>query len=179
MDLYHYYEADLGPFRNLSGLNRSEARLIMEELRKDSVLFASRRPDGYMDIRRELEAKARAMFIQKGGMPVLSYPHYMTVGECAWIKEWYRDGREIRIPLGEFAGSSISFTYGDLFPTMRYKDGKPYRENVYTKREIEELIARHGLPQQWNPDGQGGPERYIEVQVWDDAVLRRYMPLES
>lgn len=175
MDLYHYYEAERGPFRNLSGLNRTDAKRVMEELKKDAALFASRRPDDYMDTRREMEARARAMFIQKGGKPILSYPHYMTVGECGWIKEWYKDGREIRIRADEFAESSISFTYGDLFPTMRFKDGKPYRETVYTKREIGEAIARLGLPQQWNPDGQGGPERYIEVQVWDDTILKKYM----
>lgn len=58
---------------------------------------------------------------------------------------------------------------------MRYKDGKPYREQIYTFHEIMKIIAKYGLPQVWNPDGDKGLERYIEVQVWDEEVLRKYM----
>ncbi|MNP39961.1 hypothetical protein D3C76_1335580 [compost metagenome] len=50
---------------------------------------------------------------------------------------------------------------------MRYLDGKPYREQVYTKQEIFKIIEQFGLPQEWNKDGKNGPERYIEVQIWD------------
>ena len=66
----------------------------------------------------------------------------------------------------------ISFTYGDLFPTMRYEDSKPYRKKVYTLSEIYDVISEYGFPQKWNEDGSLGPERYIEVQVWDDEVLK-------
>jgi len=31
--------------------------------------------------------------------------------------------------------------------------------------------AAYGLPQEWNADGQGGPERYIEAQVWDEPPI--------
>ena len=33
----------------------------------------------------------------------------------------------------------------------------------------------YGLPQDWNDDGAHGPERYIEVQVWCDDPVKRYM----
>ncbi|MGO4373544.1 hypothetical protein AB4Z21_22815 [Paenibacillus sp. MCAF20] len=78
------------------------------------------------------------------------------------------------IPWDEFLEESISFTYGDLFPTMRYGDGKPYRKQVYTKAEITEIIKQFGFPQDWNVNGDHGPERYIEVQVWDEDVIKRY-----
>ncbi|HLO16004.1 MAG TPA: hypothetical protein VK206_14320, partial [Anaerolineales bacterium] len=68
----------------------------------------------------------------------------------------------------------VSFTYGDSFPAMNYSDGKPYRGQVYMLSELGEVIKRYGLPQEWNPDGKGGPERYIEAQVWDDGPLREY-----
>ena len=115
------------------------------------------------------------MFIDKGGNPKKQYPHYMTLGECEWIREWYKEGCVLQVDLEEFSPEILSFTYGDLFPTMRYKDGKEYREQVYTKEEIMELINRYGLPQQWNPEGKAGPERYIEVQVWDDEVINTYL----
>lgn len=69
----------------------------------------------------------------------------------------------------------MSFTYGDLFPTMRYQDDKPYRGKVYVKNEILQLVDEFGWPQDWNKDGRHGPERYIEVQVWDDRALGPFM----
>ncbi|WP_231638503.1 hypothetical protein [Paenibacillus sp. JCM 10914] len=137
-------------------------------------MFASQRFDDYMVVRRQLEAQARALFLAKGGSPANAYPHYMTLGPCEWIKAWYENAEVLQIPLDEFDPASISFTYGDLFPTMRYQDEKPYRKNVYSITEIFKLIDEYGWPQVWNRDGDHGPERYIEVQVWDDAVIRRF-----
>lgn len=99
----------------------------------------------------------------------------MTLGKCQWLKEWYIEGQELEIHIDEFDEKTISFTYGDLFPTMRYEDGKPYRGRIYTKQEIYKLVERYGLPQDWNRDGKNGPERYIEVQIWDDQPLKKYI----
>lgn len=173
-DLYHYYENERGPFKNLSSLNMEEARKVQENLKRSGDVFASRRADDYLDVRRGLESKARDLFIRKGGMPRTEYPHYMTLGECPWIKSWYRDGREIKINLDEFDPLCISFTYGDLFPTMRVEDGKAYRGQVYTISEILGLIGELGFPQAWNPEGTLGPERYIEAQIWDERVIGKY-----
>jgi hypothetical protein len=173
--LCHYYEQELGPFRNLSSLEPPEADRILSKLRLEQQVFASRRSEEYLLIRKELERQAREIFIQKGGHPKNSYPHYMTVGACNWLLCWYRQGSVIEIEWDELDEASISFTYGDLFPTMRYDDNKPYRKQVYTKAEIQDVISQYGLPQEWNADGSKGPERYIEAQIWDDAVLKKFM----
>ncbi|WP_338043571.1 hypothetical protein [Paenibacillus hamazuiensis] len=159
----------------MSRLSLAEAQRVLDELKRNGHVFASKRSADYMAVRRELEAKARELFIRKGGRPVNDYPHYMTVEACSWIKSWYENGRELALDIDEFDESSISFTYGDLFPTMRFKDGKSYRGNVYTKPEIFRLIQTFGLSQAWNADGSKGPERYIEVQIWDDAVVGKYI----
>ncbi|MEU4601439.1 hypothetical protein AB0F43_00535 [Kribbella sp. NPDC023972] len=173
--LHHYYEHECGPFRNLSDLPVEEAEAVQRRLKERGDVFASRRTDDYLTIRRQLESRARELFIRKGGEPVRARPHYMTLGACEWIVEWYRDGRELTLGIDELDTQVISFTYGDLFPTMRYGDGKPYRGQVYTKDEIFRLIDDHGLPQAWNPDGSRAPERYIEAQIWDDAPLARFL----
>lgn len=175
INLYHYYERERGPFRNLSSLSREEARAVSRELKSNGDVFASRRQDDYMDIRRELEQRARELFLRKGGRPVLPYPHYMTLGECLWVKSWYREPGEVVISLEDFTPGTVSFTYGDLFPAMRFQDGREYRGQVYTTDEIPGLISRFGFPQEWNPAGEQGPERYIEAQIWDDAILKRYL----
>ncbi len=164
--LYHYYEYRIGPFVNLSDLPAEEAERIQAHIKKVGAVFASKRNEDYITVRRGLEDKIRRLFISKGGKPIRQRPHYMTLGPCPWLLEWYVDGRELCIPLSAFDKSVISFTYGDTFPAMRYKDGKPYRGVVYTLDEIADVISNFGLPQEWNSDGSKGPDRYIEAQIW-------------
>ena len=172
--LYHYYEKSSGPFRNLSDLPLPEAQAVLDQIKADNRVMAAQRYAGYLQRRKELEQIAREIFIAKGGKPVRPVPHYMVVGACAWLQSWYREGCFVRIPLTAFRAETLSFTYGDLFPTFspRVTDQKEYRRQVYTLEEIRNLIVRYGMPQGWNQDGVHGPERYIEVQVWDDQPLR-------
>lgn len=162
--LYHYYEHDRGPFKNLSSLSLEAGEEVLRQLRLDADVFASKRSDDYLKVRRDLENRARNLFIAKGGKPRQQYPHYMTLGECKWIQEWYRDGKVLRIDLEKFSSETISFSYGDLFPTMRYKDSQEYRGQIYTKSEIMDLIKRYGLPQQWNPDGKKGQSGILKCR---------------
>ena len=53
-------------------------------------------------------------------------------------------------------------------------DGREYRKTLYTYPEILRIIDKYGLPQDWNPDGVYGPERYIEAHVWSDDPIDRY-----
>ncbi len=169
--LSHYYEAARGPFQNLSDLSLEKAEEVMHGIRQDGVVFASKRAVGYMLVRRELEDRVRQLFLERGGAPRRLRPHYMILGDCPWLETWYIEPRVVRIPLVQFDERIVSFTYGDTFPAMRYGDGKPYRGRVYLMTELAELVARYGLPQEWNADGKKGPDRYIEAQVWDDAPL--------
>jgi len=171
--LCHYYDASDGPLRNLSDLPAAEADAVLQGIRMKGDRFASQRTADYLAVRAGLESRVRELFIAKGGRPRRLRPHYFVLGECAWLKSWYPHGCELRVPLTAFAVESVSFTYGDTFPAMRYKDGKPYRGKVYTLDELPTLVGQFGLPQVWNADGKGGPDRYIEAQVWEDeAVLR-------
>lgn len=173
--LYHYYPCSGQPFRNLSDLPPDAAERLLEQIRQHGEGFASKRQPDYLTIRRELETRVRELFIAKGGQPVREHPNYMILGACDWLKSWYTEGCELSIPLERFAPEQVSFTYGDTFPAMRFPDGKPYRQQVYTLAELPELVDRYGLPQDWNPNGTHGPDRYIEAQIWDDAPLHDWL----
>jgi hypothetical protein len=178
--LTHYYEAASGPFRSLSDLLLEEAEIVQEQIRRQGNRFASRRSADYLRIRCQLEQQIRELFAAKGGKPLRSTPHYMILGHCDWLKTWYVDGREVRIDLERFNPSAVSFTYGDSFPAMRFQDGRAYRGQVYTLHELPDLLRRYGLPQIWNSEGQHGPERYIEAQVWEDTpILQVINPTDS
>jgi hypothetical protein len=172
--LSHYYEKSSGPFHNLSDLPPDQAEQVLAAIRAGGIGFASQRSDDYLTVRNGLEARVRRLFIEKGGQPKRLHPHSMILGTSTWLKSWYQDGEELCIPLAQFSPKNVSFTYGDLFPAMRYPDGKPYRGQVYLMSELEQLIQQFGLPQDRNPDGHLGPDRYIEAQIWDDAPLSRY-----
>jgi hypothetical protein len=173
--LSHYYEAANGPFRSLTRLPLGEDERLLDEIRRAGSVFAGQRAPDYLAIRRELEARVRALFVARGGQPVLRQPHYMILGASPWVKQWYRDGRELRVPLSAFDSAIVSFTYGDTFPAMRYQDGKATRGRVYCMHELPDLVAAFGLPQRVNPEGLLGPDRYIEAQVWDDGPLAAYL----
>jgi hypothetical protein len=167
--LCHYYEARMGPFVNLSDLPPDEAEQVLNRIRQSGTTFASRRALEYLQVRQELEARVRAGFVRKGGKPRRLHPHYMVLGQCPWLLDWYEHGCELSLPIDNFRPDTLSFTYGDTFPAMRYGDGRPYRRQVYTLSELPELVSRYGLPQDWNPGGLSGPDRYIEAQVWDET----------
>lgn len=98
----------------------------------------------------------------------------MTVEHSPWLSSWFEQSAFIKIDINEFDKNTISFTYGDSHPTFSPKvnDGKEYRKNLYTYNEILGIIAKYGLPQDWNNDGKYGPERYIEAHIWSDDVIK-------
>jgi hypothetical protein len=152
-----------------------DAERVLEAIRRAGTIFASKRAPDYLVIRRELEQRIRGLFIARGGQPRRETPHYFILGSCPWVQSWYRDGREVRVPLTDIDPAVVSFTVGDSFPAMRYQDGKPYRGQVYRVAELPDVIRLYGLPQVWNPDGKLGPDRYIEAQVWDDEPLKDWL----
>ncbi len=172
--LSHYFEKAGGPFRSLSQLSDAEAHTIQSELWRVESILAAKRDSDYLDIRRDLEHTIRREFVKKGGRPRNQFPYSMLVGSCDWMLSWYRETAQLRIPLDDFDPATVSFTYGDMFPAMRYRDGKPYRGKVYLLDEMREVVTLHGLPQDWNYDGGLGPDRYIEAQIWSDDPVEKY-----
>lgn len=180
MYLYHYFERQRGPLLNLSDLPVSEAQHILNGLKEDNQTFAAHRYEGYLQRRHELEQMIRKLFILKGGEPLRPVPHYFVLEPCPWLETWYLEPDFIKIPIHALETNTISFTYGDMFPTFspRVTDGREYRNTLYTYEEILDLITRYGLPQQWNADGRYGPERYIEAHVWCDLPKNIYLSSE-
>lgn len=177
--LYHYYDQTLGPFKNLSDLSDEEAKQILLDMRETRPYSQPAQRDSlYMTRRRHYEKIAYDKFVEMGGKPERTSPHYMVVEYCKWLSEWYQNSAFVKIPIEKFNKDTISFTYGDMHPNfspLTENDGKPYRGKLYNYEQILKVIEEFGLPQEWNPDGELGPERYIEVQVWSDEALKEYL----
>ena len=105
----------------------------------------------------------------------------MTLGANHYCKTWYKCGDYIEIPLGEFDLSTVSFTYGDSFPTIdpTHGDTSEYRQTVYKYDEILKIINKYGWPSaKW--DDENTPywtPMYVEAQVWSDTPIDEYKRL--
>ena len=177
MFLYHYFEKSNKPFLSLSALPLEEAAEIQNRLVSENKTFAAQRYDGYLPRRRELEKIVRSLFIEKGGKPKKETPHYFVIGECPWLATWYEQSDYIKIPVSEFDLQTVSFTYGDTFPTFspNVSDGMEYRNTVYTYEEILMIIEKYGMPQdKWSKPVFAQP-CYVEAQVWSDEPVLRYI----
>ena len=178
MYLYHYFDKQTGPFRNLSDVPIEEAKSVLNKIRDTKPHSqAASRHDKYVEYRRNCENILRIEFAQKGGTMTRQVPHYMVVEHSPWLSTWYEDCAFVKIPIEEFDLRTLSFTYGDSMPTFSptIKDDKEYRHKLYTYNEILEIIDKYGLPQDWNDDGKFGPERYIEVHIWSDETIKKYL----
>ena len=67
-----------GPFRSLTSLPEAEAQAVQASL----TGFAAQRSADYLSRRRTLEAEMRILFLQAGGQPQRTTPHYLVIGEC-------------------------------------------------------------------------------------------------
>ncbi|WP_022752773.1 hypothetical protein [Butyrivibrio fibrisolvens] len=174
MLLYHYFDKKTGSFRNLSDLSEEEARKVLLSIKSEKPeTMCAKRQDSYIADRRRFEEILRNEFLKKGGIIERKAPHYLVVGECPWLQSWFEDCDHIVIDTDVLDLRTVSFTYGDSHPTFsdRVNDGKEYRKKIYTYDEIIGVIGRYGLPQDWNPDGEYGPERYVEAHVWSDRGI--------
>jgi hypothetical protein len=178
--LFHYYELDNGPFRNITEYGLKKAESIQNQISKG---FNSKRPDNYIDLRFSLEKRIKEQFILKGGKPNRNDPFYFTLGECNWAKSWYVNPGVIKIPLTDFKPNQISFTYPDSMVSFQFYDEPKlatYRKNcngqVFILSEISNLINEYGLPTEEKSQTQENLkfDKYIEAQIWDDEIINEY-----
>lgn len=170
----HYYLPEVGPFRSLSELSAgSEDPVFLNLLTRHERDPGYRRRYGrnYIAVRREVEVRLRELFIARGGKPRRRHPFYLVLGESPWFRDLNADHRELRIPLSQLDPEVTSLTFPDSFVALT-RDDKPYYNQVFLLSEIDELVARFGVPENdqmvpyeryWETEF----ELYIEVQLWD------------
>jgi len=178
--LYHYYELEKGPFLNITEKGFKEATHIQSQI---SEGWNSKRPSNYLELRFALENRIKEQFISKGGKPTRNDPFYFTLGECEWAKSWYVHPGVTKIPLSDFKPEHISLTYPDSMVSFQLYDEpklEMYRKEcngeVFLLHEMERLISEYGLPsiKKWESEEKMKYDRYIEVQVWDNSIIKQY-----
>ena len=174
----HYHLPDRSPFLNLSDLPPAELAAVAAELGELGRAGRSERRFGsrYMDLRHRTEALLRDKFEARGGQISRRSPHYFVLGESEWFRALYANAGEVRIPLSDLPSKATSLTWSDsvvsmgLLPEFGIETiPKPQYSKVFRLDELDEVVARYGLP-------QDAPDYFIEVQVWNDDPLRWSTP---
>jgi hypothetical protein len=178
--LFHYYELDNGPFRNITEYGYEKAEKIQNQISKG---WNSKRPENYIELRLALEKRIKEQLISKGGKPNRNDPFYFTLGECNWAKSWYVNPGVIKIPLTDFKPEHISFTYPDSMVSFQFYDEPKlatYRKDcngqVFLLDEMNDLINDYGIPsdEKCLTEERFKYDKYIEAQVWDDEIINKY-----
>lgn len=157
----HYHRAGRRSFLSLSDLDEEQLAAVLAELAtpEQGALSSRRFGPRYMALRRATEARARDLFIAAGGRPQRSAPHYFILGASAWFAGLYRDVAEVCLPLAALPADVTSATYADSITAMGL--GVPlglpapdpeHADRVYRLEELEDLIARYGLPHDAAPE---------------------------
>ncbi len=185
MILTHYYHQDDTPFQTLSSLSKGDALSVISNLRErtGSVYRRFRNPEKYLQQRQETEEWVRNEFIQKGGQPMLSHPHYFVVERATWIEEGYHgQSSMVQFPLSTFRAEQVSFTYPDSMISywLRSQSDKvfyqpEYHGQVFVLSEIYDIIDKFRIPAaEWRTETARKYDLFIEAQVWESIPSTCY-----
>jgi hypothetical protein len=181
----HYHLGDREPFLNLSDLDDAKADEVMAELillGKEGVhsrVFGKK----YLAIRRRVEERLLESFVETGGQPERTVPHYFVLGESAWFRGLAENMREFRLAISALPYEQTSITIPDSFTAMEIGpefglplEPRPYHGHVYRLDEVEDLVTRYGTFETEAERNYSGYERrenehFIEVQLWSDQPI--------
>lgn len=168
--LVNYCHPDCEPLKNIMRLPEKEAFLLAGQMAKDhpdTTAFGRFADfDNYYALRRRQDVYLRRRFVELGGQPEEEHPLSFVVEGSDYLREWFANGLETRLPLAEVAPEHISFTVGDSGSTM----DKTGTVDVLTREQFFRLLDRHGgdLSALLREAGRG----YVEAQLWSDKYLK-------
>jgi hypothetical protein len=175
----HNYHPELGPFRNICHLPPPEAESVLDKIRATGE---RRIKADYLARRLTVEEWLTRESRKKLGSVRLERPIYFFLGNFADGLDPSRP-ESYALPLAEFSPDMLTFTYPDSMASLplatgaeHARDRKPYHGRVFTLREIEAVVAEFGMPgQRWRTDPSMHHDKFIEVQVWDDRPIKRFL----
>jgi len=175
----HNYDPDRGAFQNLCELPVPDAESILDEIRATGKRTIKA---DYLQRRLAVEDWLLHERRRKLGSTRLERPAYFFLGDFADGKDLSRP-QSLVIPVKAFPPNILTFTYPDSMASLQIalrdehsNHRKPYHGRVFTLEEIEDVVATFGMPgDRWKMDTSMRYDRFIEVQVWDDGPIKRYL----
>ncbi|HBS25136.1 MULTISPECIES: hypothetical protein [Thalassospira] len=172
----HNYDPIRGRFQNICDLPRSEAELILQEIRK---AHQSRLKANYLDRRFKVEEWLRSERHKLIGSTNRKTPIYFFVGDFADGKDPLRP-KSLRMRLDTFPEDVVTFTYSDSMSCFENtnagdEQSPPFPRKLFTLKSLKEAVQKWGMPTNFSST-QSGRQPFIEMQLWDDAPLLKVLP---
>lgn len=168
--LVNYCYPGCTPLMNIMRLPKEEAFRLAGEL-------AERHPDttafyrfadfhNYYFLRQKQDAYLYERFIELGGLPEEHHPLSFVVESSEYLREWFGNGIETKLPLNKIAPCHISFTIGD--------SGAEFQKNgsveLLTVESLKRRIEEHGGD--FAAFLRSAGRHYVEAQLWSDQYIR-------
>ena len=175
----HNYDPEASLLSNLCDLPPAEAEQALQRIRDSGKRTIKA---NYLSRRLETEAWLINERQRLLGQTRRNRPIYFFLGDFA-------DGRDLSrlcslvIPLAEFPPEVLTFTYPDSIASLpigiredHRPERKPYHGRVFTLHQIKRVVQDFGMPgERWRTDHQRRYDRFIEVQVWDERPILRFL----
>lgn len=155
-------------------------RLPKEEAFKKAAELARKNPDttafyrfadftNYYPLRLQTDKIIRDAFMKLGGKPKEEHPLSFVLQGSDYLKQWFANGSEIRLPLIDIPEEEISFTYGDSGAAIEKRGSV----TLITKKQLlDEILSFDGTLTEYMQTIDSTCH-YIEVQLWNDAVISK------
>ncbi len=175
----HNYDPHFGAFRNICTLPDSEAEAFLDRIRANG--HRTIKPN-YLRRRRQVEDWLISERQHRLGRTPLERPIYFFLGNFADGQDPSRPRSHV-LPLATFPAQALTFTFPDSMASLplatlpdHRQDRRDYHGRVFTLAEVEEVVREHGMPGQSSASVALAPQdKFIEVQVWDDEPIRRWL----
>ena len=169
LELVHYCHPDCEPLKNIMRLPREEAfamaRQMAEAHPETTAFYRFADFDNYYALRESQDRYLYECFKELGGIPEEEHPLSFVIEGSNYLKEWFGNGTEIRLPLRAIDSCDVSFTVGD--------SGAEYGKNgsveLHTKEELQKRIGQSGGFEAFM---QESGKHYVEVQLWSDRYIK-------
>lgn len=163
----HYYFPGTDPWKNIMNLPEEDAFRVAAELaasHPDTTSFYRFADFGnYYPNRKKADEYVREAFIRLGGKPRLLHPYSFVLTECEYLREWFDSSDRIVLDLSGIPEDQVSFTPGDSCALITHG----LKPAVLTKGMLLEGICAGGGSADAFLKKALGPNRYLEVQLWD------------
>lgn len=172
LSIVHYCHRNCEPLKNIMRLPREEAFALAKELarRNPGETAFGRFADFeyYYPERLEVDRRLYERFVRLGGRPEQEHPLSFVLEGSEMLDGWFGHGAAIRAPLSSIPAEFVSFTYGDSMTVTKRRGDF----TMLTKDALAKAIGDRGGIERFL-DEVREEYRYIEVQVWEDGVVKK------
>lgn len=168
--LVNYCHPDCTPLMNIMRLPKADAFELARSMAaahpETTAFYRFADFENYYALREKQDAYLYARFIEIGGKPEEKHPLSFVIENSDYLREWFGNGIETKLPLRDIDPCHISFTVGD--------SGADYQKNgkvdLLTLEDLRSCLAEY---ENFDAFMKETGRNYVEVQLWSDRYILR------